>query len=370
MSATAPDVLIIGAGVIGCAIARALALGGAGRVLVVDRAAPGSEASSAAAGVLAAASSRARRGARFDLKRASAARYPALVDALRAETGIDIGYAPSGLLDLAFSSREAEQLERLIAKRREDGFRVERLDAEAVRARHPEVNPAVRLGARFADDAVVDPIRLVEALHAAALARGVEFRLGAPVARLRARRGGGVEVEHDGARLTPGRVVVAAGAWSAALVAGLRARLPVRADRGEMLALKPRAPLALPILWGDGCLVPRAGDEVWVGSTSTRDATDKLVLARHAALLLSRAVRMVPALAAAPIVRVWAGVRPNSTLGRPILGPLPGAPSLTLAVGHHRNGILLAPITAELIAEYLLHGRSALSLEPFKFRPA
>ncbi|MDX2169249.1 MAG: FAD-dependent oxidoreductase, partial [Deltaproteobacteria bacterium] len=211
MSSSSPDVLVIGAGVIGCAIARALALGGAGRIVVVDRGAAGGEASGAAAGVLAAASSRAKRGALFDLKRTSAACYPALVDALRAETGIDVGYVANGLLDLAFTSREAEQLDRVVAKRREQGFRVERLDAEAVRAAHPHVNPAVRRGALFADDAVVDNGRLVEALQAAAAARGVEFRLGVAVRRMRRPRGGAVEVDCDGARLTPGRVVLAAG---------------------------------------------------------------------------------------------------------------------------------------------------------------
>jgi glycine oxidase len=369
VSDSSPDVLIIGAGVIGCAIARALALGGGGRIVVVDRGTPGGEASGAAAGVLAAASSRVKRGALLDLKRASAERYPALVDALRAETGIDVGYVPNGLLDLAFTSREAEQLDRVVAKRREQGFRVERLDADAVRAAYPDVNPAVRRGAVFADDAVIDNGRLVEALQAAAVARGVDFRLGAAVRHLRRRRGAGLEVEGDGFRYAPGRVVIAAGAWSAALTAGVRARLPVRTDRGEMLAVKPRAPLlAQPIFWGDACLVPRAAGEVWIGSTSVRDATDKLVLARHAALLLTRAVRMVPALADAPVVRVWSGMRPLSTLARPIIGPLPGVPGVTLAVGHHRNGILLAPITAQLVAELLLHGETSLPLQPFRYR--
>ena len=106
-----PDFAIIGGGIIGCAVARALAIGGAGRVLVIERGEPGAEASSAAAGVLAVASSRAPRGVLFDLKRASAGNSAALAERLREETGIDVEYSTAGLLDLAFTSRDAEQLD-------------------------------------------------------------------------------------------------------------------------------------------------------------------------------------------------------------------------------------------------------------------
>jgi glycine oxidase len=170
VNSASPDVIIIGGGVIGCAIARQLALHGAGRVVVVERGQPGGEASGAAAGVLAVASSRAPRGVLFELKRASAALFPALAAELREETGIDVEYSSAGLLDLAFTSRDAEQLDSLAARRREQGFAVELLDAERVRARHPEVNPAVRRGAWFADDRAINSTRLVEALQASARA--------------------------------------------------------------------------------------------------------------------------------------------------------------------------------------------------------
>src|SRR6187455_248843 len=141
--AEAPDVAIIGAGVIGCAIARELARRGAGRIVVIDRGEPGGEASSAAAGMLAVASSRLRRGSLADLKRASAALAAPLAAELRAETGIDVEYASTGVLDLAFSSREAEQLDRFVVRQRERGFTVDTLDGDTVRARYPEINPAV-----------------------------------------------------------------------------------------------------------------------------------------------------------------------------------------------------------------------------------
>jgi glycine oxidase len=369
VNSASPDVIIIGGGVIGCAIARQLALHGAGRVVVVERGQPGGEASGAAAGVLAVASSRAPRGVLFELKRASAALFPALAAELREETGIDVEYSSAGLLDLAFTSRDAEQLDSLAARRREQGFAVELLDAERVRARHPEVNPAVRRGAWFADDRAINSTRLVEALQASARARGVEFRTGSAVTRIESAAPRVTAVEAGGERLTPGHLIVAAGAWSAEVGALFGVRIPVRTDRGEMVAVRPRAPLALTLSWRDGYLVPRADGEVLVGSTSERGATDKVVTANAAATLLGRAVRMVPALADATLVRSWAGLRPLSTLRRPIIGRLRGFSNVTIACGHHRSGILLAPITGQLVAELLLRDATSIPIHPFCYRP-
>jgi glycine oxidase len=369
VSSSSADFAVIGGGIIGCAIARALAIGGGGRVVVVERAQPGAEASSAAAGVLAVASSRAPRGVLFELKRASAALFPALAEELHAETGVDVEYATDGLLDLAFSSRDAELLDRLVARRQEQGFAAERLDADSVRARFPEVNPAVRRGAWFGDDRVVNNVQLVEALRASALARGVEFRLGAPVTQIAAQREHVTGIEAGGERLAVGHLVLAAGAWAAEVGALLRVKIPVRTDRGEMVAVRPRTPLGLVLSWHDGYLVPRRNGEVLIGSTSARGATEKMVTAAAAATLLGRAVRMMPALGDAALVRTWAGLRPLSTLRRPIIGPLRGFANVTLACGHHRSGILLAPITAQLIAELLLQGATSIPLQPFCYRP-
>jgi glycine oxidase len=344
-------------------------MGGAGRVVVIERGEPGAEASGAAAGVLAVASSRAPGGVLYELKRASLALFPALADELRTETGIDVEYANAGLLDLAFTSRDAEQLDRLSARRREQGFVVELLDADMVRERHPEVNPAVRRGAWFAADAAVNNTHLVDALHASARARGVEFRLGAPVTRIESKSGRVRAVEVRGERLVVQHLIIAAGVWSADIGALLGVPIPVRADRGEMVAVRPRTPLGLTLSWRDGYLVPRRNGEVLIGSTSARGATDKLVTASSAATLLGRAVRMVPTLADAALVRTWAGLRPLSTLRRPIIAPLRDFANVTLACGHHRSGILLAPITAQLIAELLLGGATSLPLQPFCYRP-
>lgn len=364
-----PDVAVVGGGIIGCAIARVLARRGAGRVVVIERGAVGQEASAAAAGLLVVTSSRAPRGVLFDLKRAGAALFPPLAAELRAETGIDVEYSAAGVLELAFTSLEAERLERLAVRRREQGHSVERLDGAEVRARHPEINPAVRSGVWFGDDAVVNNGRLVEALAAAGRARGVEFRAGAAVTDIVCRGERVVSLTAGGERIDPGHVVVAAGAWAGEIGALMGVKIPVRPDRGEMIAVRPRVPLALPLSWREGYLVPRGDGEVLIGSTSARGVGEKVVTARGAATLLGLAVRMMPGLAGAALVRTWAGLRPISGLRRPIIGPARRLANVTLACGHHRSGILLAPITAQLVAELILDGATSIDIQPFCHRP-
>src|SRR4029453_8488444 len=212
------------------AIARAVAQRGAGRIIVLERGQLGAEASNAAAGVLAVASSRAPRGVLFELKRASAALFPALAADLEGETGVDVEYPTAGLLDPAFTSREAEALDRLVERRREQGFNIDLLDGDAVRARHAEGNPAIRRGAWFAAARAVNNTRLAEALHVSARARGVEFRLDSAVTRVETQRERVTAVEAGGERLVPGHLIVAAGAWSAAVGALFGVRIPVRTD--------------------------------------------------------------------------------------------------------------------------------------------
>ena len=365
----AADIAIVGAGVIGCAIAHALARTGANRILVIDRGEPGAEASNAAAGLLAVASSRAPRGVLFELRRASSALFPALAEELRAELGIDVEYRDAGLLELAFTETEAEELVALVTRRREQGFVAEWLDARAVRELEPGVSPAVCGGAVFADDRAVNSERFVQALHRAAAARGVEFRFGTALAAVETARGRLVSLTAGEERLTPRWLVIAAGAWSADIGGLLRVKVPVRPDKGEMAAVRPEIALRHTIVWNDGYLIPRRDGEVLIGSTSTRGATDQNVSAEALALLLGRAAHMVPALTGATPVRTWAGLRPCSTIRRPIIGPLRGYDNVLLATGHHRSGILLAPITGQLVAELIVHGQTSIPLQPFGYRP-
>jgi glycine oxidase len=363
-----PDVVIVGGGVIGCAIAYALSHARAGRVVVLERPPRPGDASRAAAGLLAVASSRAPGGVLFELRRASAACFPEWVEALREQTGADVEYRTAGLLELAFTPDEVERLRGLVERRQAQGFRIQWLDRAAVRAAEPAVGPTVSAGALFADDRAVHPVRLLEALRGAASASGVVFRAAA-VTAVEHTAGRVLALVAGGERVSAGHVVLAAGVWSQEIGALCGARMPVRPDKGEMLALRPERPLTHAVAWGDGYLVPRADGEVWVGSTSNRGDDPPTVRAESLALLSSRALRMAPGLAGAAVVRLWAGLRPCSTIRRPIIGPLRGYENVLVATGHHRSGILLAPITGQLVAELLTQGRTSIDLQPFGYRP-
>jgi glycine oxidase len=363
-----PDVAIVGGGVIGCAIAYELARARAGRVVVIERARPGAEASGAAAGLLAVAASRAPRGVVFELRRASATLFPDLARALREESGVDVEYSSWGTLDVALGGADAERLERHVARRREQGLAAELLSGDEALAREPTLHRDVRAAALFPGDRAINGGRLVEALRVAAERRGVEFRTGAPLTAVETVPGKVLAIEAGGERFTPGRLVIAAGAWSAEVGALLGVKIPVRPDRGEMMAVRSPTPLGQVVLWDDAYLVPRRGGEVLIGGTSARGEWEKTVSAGSLALLVRRAARMIPQLGQATLLRTWAGLRPLSALRRPIIGPLRGYANVLLATGHHRSGILLAPITGKLVAELIGGGATSIPIHPFCYR--
>jgi glycine oxidase len=363
-----PDVAIIGGGVIGCAIAYELARAQAGRIVVIERSRPGAEASGAAAGLLAVASSRAPRGVVFELRKASADLFPELSRTLREESGVDVEYSTWGTLDVAFGSAEVDRLERHVARRREQGFAAELLSGDEAIEREPALHRDVQAAALFPGDRAINGGRLVEALRVAAERRGVEFRTGTPVTAMESVPGKMLSVEAGGERFSPARLVIAAGAWSADVGAFLRVKIPVRPDRGEMLAVRGVTRLHQAVLWDDAYLVPRAGGEILIGGTSARGEWEKTVSAGSLALLVRRAARMIPQLGKAAVVRSWAGLRPLSALRRPIIGPLRGYSNVLLATGHHRSGILLAPITGKLVAELIVSGATSIPIHPFCYR--
>lgn len=362
------DVAIVGAGVIGSAVAYTLSRRTQLRIVVVDRGTPGSEASNAAAGVLAVASVRAHRGVLFELRRTSAGMFPELVAALQEETGIDLGYRRNGLIALALSESRAAALREEVSHRRTQRLRCEMLEGSAVLSIEPAVNPEVCAAALFPDDCVIDSERLVAALVAAARRRGVHFSVQTPVRSLSS-AGGVVRLELHGDCLEAAVVVMAAGAWSGELLATCGIKVPVRPARGEMAALRLTGwPLQHTLSVGDGYLVPRRDGEVLVGSTTAFVGFDKRVTAEGLRTLLARAAEMVPRVREATLLRSWAGLRPCSTIRRPIIARLPGLDNVVLATGHHRNGILLAPITAKLVAEMIAGAPPCVPLSPFRYR--
>lgn len=360
------EVVVVGGGVIGCAIAWELARAGA-RVTVVERGAVGAEASSAAAGMLAPLAEGITPGPFLDLMLASLARFPTLAATLHAETGIDVELCTEGLLRLALSEEQAATYQAALAWQQARGLPVRWLTAEELRALVPAATPAA-VGAVFSTaEPHVNPVRLTTALARAAAQRGVRIlehtaargllRVGARVV--------GVQLVDRG--LPADHVVIAAGAWAGELAAWLGRPVPVAPVRGQMVALRPRAPLFAHTLYAPhGYLVPKRDGTVYVGATVEEAGFDCRVTAEGLATLLDLARRLVPALADATFERAWAGLRPGSPDQRPILGPVPGVEGVSLAVGHFRNGILLAPITGELLAQHVLGQPTTLPLGPFE----
>jgi glycine oxidase len=363
-SNVASDVAIIGGGIMGSAVALRLAQRGIG-VTVIERGIPGAEASSAAAGILGPQMEAEGPGPLLELGLKSRALYPALAAELRELTGIDVGYDRSGVLAVAFdeageaalSSRRAWQLGR--------GLRVESLSGEAARAREPALSPAVRAALAFTDDAQVVARELARAFSQAAAGAGARFLTGRYVRRVLVDKGSVTGVELDGDVLPAGVVVVAAGSWSG-LVEG--AGVPptvVRPARGQLVSIETRPPLFRHVVSAPGgYLVPRRDGTVLAGSTVEMAGFRKEVTVGGLAAILTLARTVIPALADAPVTGSWSNFRPFTEDHLPVLGAT-RVRGLVLATGHFRNGILLAPITAQAIAELIATGQASIDLAPF-----
>ena len=285
---------------------------------------------------------------------AAAAAYPQFVSELAQASGMDPGHLACGTLVIARDADEARALERELEMRRSLGLAVQRLRPSQVRALEPALAPGVRLGLQVSDDHAIDPRSLTAALVVAARAAGAEIRSQTPVSALELAapdRVAGVRLA-DAGRVRAGHVVIAAGAWSGSLV-GLPegARVPVHPVKGQILRLHdPAGPglLGHVLRMAQGYLVPRGDGRYVLGATMEERGFDTTVTAQAALELLRDATELLPGLGELVIDEMSAGLRPATADNAPAIGP--GAlAGLHWATGHHRNGILLAPITAQLV---------------------
>ena len=357
------DVLVIGSGAIGAACARALAAVGAGVTLVQGPLLP-DEAWRASAGILAAQVETRPDDPLLDLALAGRAFLKRNVDVLQRATGIDIGLLECGILQVVRTESDVDAFKEQVASQRQRAQRADWLSADEVAQGWPWLSACH--GAFWSpDDGAVDPEHLVAALHADAV------RLGARVISDTAvgldRRGNrlmGVVGEAD--RYSAGTVVIAAGAWSGRL-ADLPRPLSVEPVRGQMLAYPWPSSLPAAIIYGEGCYLLRRGGELLVGASVELANFDASVTAAAQAELQRRARSVFPALGAGPASRSWAGLRPWTPDGLPIIGPEPRLPGLWYATGHGRSGILLAGVTGHLVACGI--GGDSVTDELHAFRP-
>ncbi|HET7462187.1 MAG TPA: glycine oxidase ThiO [Longimicrobium sp.] len=353
-AARTPDAVVIGGGVIGCAIARRAARGGL-FVVVLERGTCGAEASHAAAGMLSPLAEASQPGPFLDLLLAARSLYPPFAAEMRDETGIDVGYSDAGTLFLSLREEDDAELEHRWSWQRAAALCVQRLTADDTRRLEPAVSPAVRFALRFPGDHQVDNRLLGPALATAASRAGAQVRLGADAAALLrdGDRVTGVELA-DGTRIHAGAVVIAGGSWAGRL-RGLPRPLPVEPVHGQLLAIETDPPLFLHVVDSPRCyLVPRASGRVIAGATTERVGYRKAVTPWGVRRLLDGAVEIAPALDHAPLVETWSGLRPGTPDGLPVLGRDPDLPNLLYATGHFRNGILLTPLTGDAIGALLL----------------
>jgi glycine oxidase len=365
------DVVVVGAGIIGCAIARELAGRGVS-TLVVERDSPGRRATWAAAGMLSPFGEGASE-AFIELADDSLHRFAGFVQALHEESGIDVEYRTAGKLHVA-TSEQPVMLHAMATEPGAERFDVSLMDGDAARRLEPALSEEITTAVLVGRDHRVNNRLLAQSLLASAVAAGVTFRTANPVTALMTRQGQAAGVRlASGEQIDAGHVVIAAGAWSSQLE-GLPRELPVRPVKGQMFAVdararspdRPSAPVLQRVIQSEHCyIIPRDDGRLLVGASVEDVGFRKGPTPRGIGALIAAAVSVLPLTADLPLVETWAGFRPATPDNLPILGFEPLMRGLIYATGHYRNGILLTPVTAQCVADLVTHGRTAVPLDAF-----
>jgi glycine oxidase len=347
-------IAIIGGGIIGCSIARRLALAGLS-VVVVEARQIGAGASTAGAGMLAPGAEVTAGGMRAALGLESQAAYPEWVRAIERESGVAIDYRECGALDIALGEEEWEELRRRTQSQARLGIESDALSADRAAAMLPGAPPrGLTAALYYPRDAIVNPCDVMRALQASLRRWGVDVREGMEIGRLRA-TGGGVELEGRDGTLRADAAVLAAGAWSSEIrcegAGDLPESFPVR---GHLVSYPLSAGSLGPIVrHGHTYILQRAGGVTIAGTSEERVGFDSRVDDGTVVDIRERATALLPYLDGREITASWVGFRPGAAGSEPIVRRCGTAP-LWLAYGHYRNGILMAPATAERIGAEII----------------
>jgi glycine oxidase len=357
------SVVVVGAGIIGCAIARELAVRGVPCTVIDDRPIGGG-ATQASAGMLAPYVEAHEPGPLLDLSVRSLDLYDDWIDAVRRESGIDVEYRRIGTLEVALDPKHATDLRRRSRgpRPRLVGVETRWLEPAVVKTAHPALGPIT--SALFTPThGYVAASPLATALAAAAERRGTTFRR-ARVHRI-SHHGSSVRVSTTGGDREATTVVIAAGAWGSR-IEGVHIP-PLRPVRGQLLHLGWRGPHPVStIIWGPGCyIVPWLDGTLLVGATVEDVGFDERTTAAGVRDLLDAAGELLPEGRGATFLEARAGLRPATPDQLPVLGSAPETPGIVHASGHYRNGVLLAPITAQVIADLIVEGKRDVCLEAF-----
>lgn len=364
-----PDVIVVGGGLMGCSVAYRLAKDGA-RILVLERSIPGAEASSAAAGILGPTVESFADALALQIGRRSRELHAELADELDELFGVDVGFRRSGVVKIAFNEEELAELDGQASSLEVHGIRCDRWSREELIQEEPAANPKALGALSISEDAQVEPKKLLSAVALGAERDGVTFQSGSTVRSVNVEGGRARSVQLGDELIEADRLVIAAGSWTT-LIPGLpfdsETIFPVR---GQMIATETRPPIFRRIVFGaGGYVVTRPDGRVLCGSTMERVGFERGITFGGMADVIEKATRIAPELRAAAIQNHWSSFRPGTPDGLPLVGETK-IEGLFLASGHYRNGILLAPLTAELIADAMAGkpiSREAKALSPHRF---
>lgn len=349
------DFLIIGGGLIGLLTARALSESGA-KVVLVERSQLGQESSWAGGGILSPLYPWKYPAAVNDLASWSQAHYPAIIRELESSTGIDAEWTQSGLLIL-----DEDQRDTALAWAPDYAANVQQVDGAAIQRLEPTLPADRQSGLWMPEVAQVRNPLLIQALREDLKLRGVRVAENTEVTHLLSKKGRIRGVQTDYTEVMADQVIVACGAWSASLLKELGQEVPVMPVRGQMILFRtPPGQLKRIVLWKGHYVIPRRDGRVLVGSTMEDVGFDKEVTDEARDDLARLACEMVPALADASMERHWAGLRPGSPDGVPFIGAHPKIEGLFINAGHFRNGVVMAPASAQLLADIIQNRPTAV----------
>ena len=367
-----PDVIVIGAGIIGCAVACELGRRGAS-VRVIESRSVGSGATQASAGILAPYTEADRPGPLRTLCAESLGLWDGFVARAVADSGRDVLYERTGTLEVVTDEASLQRLEQTRAALASAGVECRLLTAREARAAEPSLGVAVAGALLVPSHGFVGVATLMEALREGGAARyGVSFLTDRPARRVQASSDGEMVVETAAGTLTGDAVVLAAGSWSGG-AAGDEA-LPVRPVRGQLLQLAWSGRPPARVVWAPSCyVVPWPGGSLLVGATVEDVGFDERATVAGVAGLIEAVAGVLPAARDAGFEAVRVGLRPGTPDDLPVVGRSAAAPGLVYATGHYRNGVLLAPLTARLVADLVLDGREdplLAAVSPARFEAA